>query len=116
LDTWIEIEWPAEERERELTPARVPVNFLARRGQITNIGEAPVVSDDDEGVDEDQSNEGSSMAWSSSSFASRGEGEGWLEELVRRRASGMIFNEELRRPSGGIRGENGGGVRGGEGA
>jgi hypothetical protein len=40
-----------------------------------------VISDDDKGVDEDQNKEGSLMVWSSSSFASRGEGEGWLEEL-----------------------------------
>jgi hypothetical protein len=56
------------------------------------------------------------MAWSSSSFASRGEGEGWLEELGRRRASGVISDEELHRLGGRIRGENGGGERGCEGA
>jgi hypothetical protein len=47
LDTRIEIERLAEERERELTPARVP----ARHGQITSIGEASVVSSNGEGVD-----------------------------------------------------------------
>jgi hypothetical protein len=46
-----------------------------------STGKAPVVSGNDEGVDEDQNNKGSLMVWSLSLFASKGEGEGWLEEL-----------------------------------
>jgi hypothetical protein len=66
----------------EVASPAIRVPAIRDRELVT--GDAPMVSGADGRVDGRQRGEVISRAWSASSFASGGEGEGWLEELGRR--------------------------------